>query len=195
MALTTRRLWATTPASPRRLGAMTTTITKDRLQPAQVGAPPFSRSLREGGVSDSGRVLREGVELPLPGKSLRPFLFLLSALRGQLPRHEETPDHFIGIDILARFADRLFRLVLLAAGPCVPRSLDAVEDNLRILLAALVSVDLGFHPALLARRQLALLRLLRAAINLRPRLGAIFHRNRRQVHVVLGASAMRNHRV
>src|SRR5579859_5270832 len=128
-------------------------------------------------------------------KKLSAYLLLIRALAPQLARNQKTPDHLVRIEIGACLPDGFFGLILLPAGPRISRALHAVEHDLRILLAAVVGLHLGFHAALAMRRKFAVLRFLRAAIDLRPRFRAIFHRKRLQVEIVLRASAIRNDRI
>src|ERR1700687_3370445 len=120
-------------------------------------------------------------------------LFLISILARQLPRHQEIPNHLVGIQIRTRLPNRFLHFVLLSARPSISRTLHAVKNDLRGLLAAGVRIDFGVHAALVARAYLALLRVFLAAVNLGPGLGAVFHRNGCQTHVVLRATAIRNH--
>ena len=65
---------------------------------------------------------------------------------------EETPDGVIGVQVIAGFADYLFHEVLFAAGPGVAATVNAVERDLRSLLAIVVGIDFGFQATFFSRR-------------------------------------------
>src|ERR1700728_68124 len=128
-------------------------------------------------------------------KDRRSRLWFRLALACELLRDQKAPHDFVRVQILAGLADRFLHFKLLSARPGISRAFYAVKNHRSILLAAGVGIDSGFHAALLAGRQLALLRLFLAAVNLPPGLSAIFHRDDRQAQVVLRAAPVRNDRV
>src|ERR1700727_384578 len=127
-----------------------------------MGAPPFRWLSGEGGAFDFSNFKTNvgtaalgcpversskglGRLLLIATRFLFCTLFLIAALRRQFPRYQEGPLHFIRIQILAGFPDRLVRFILFPTGPRIPRALHAVQNDLRILLAAVVGIDLRFH--------------------------------------------------
>ena len=76
-------------------------------------------------------------------------LLVQAAFARDFPFAEEAPNDFVSVEVVAGFANLLFGGVLLAAGPRVAPALDAVQNDLCVVVAGSVGERFGFFAALL----------------------------------------------
>src|ERR1700733_913262 len=89
---------------------------------------------------------------------------------------EELPDDFIGGEVAASFADQELREVLFSAGPGVATTDDAVESYCGVLVAAGINFATRFESVWRFGWKSILRCSCGAAIEPRPRFGAILSR-------------------
>src|ERR1700683_921953 len=119
-------------------------------------------------------------------------LLSCGAFVGEVPRGQEVPDGFIGVEGIAGVADFCFAHVLLTAGPGIAAILDGIEHYLSVVMASTESEGFALLFAFLRWLDLVLSRPFVAAVTLCHGLGAVFGGEYMELARLISAAAVGN---